>query len=164
LVYYHFIYFEFLALAKFLCSSDVVGSRAAGLFLLMLLLPVMALQFTTGVIVLLAVKVSSWCVRVVGGVGCYCSWGAMRCYWFLHQGRWRRSKRRKICNRLNESFPTPYVHIFLISITRRVDLAISVCPYERGDLGNYKSKNGLPAQRKFVSAGCHINSNAYNRP
>jgi len=59
LVYYHFIYFEFLALAKFLCSSDVVGSRAAGLFLLMLLLPVMALQFTTGVIVLLAVKVSS---------------------------------------------------------------------------------------------------------
>jgi len=31
------------------------------------------------------------------------------------------------------------VYIFLIGITSRVDLAMSVCPDERCDLGNYKS-------------------------
>jgi len=31
------------------------------------------------------------------------------------------------------------VYIFLIRITNRFDLAISVCPYERCDLENYKS-------------------------
>jgi len=31
------------------------------------------------------------------------------------------------------------VYIFLIRITCRVDLAMSVCSYERWDLGNYKS-------------------------
>jgi len=42
---------------------------------------------------------------------------------------------------------------------------MSVCPYERWDLGNYKSSLGLgmqiskiPAQRKFVSAECHAHS------
>jgi len=29
--------------------------------------------------------------------------------------------------------------VFLISIIRRVDLAMPVCLYERRDLGNYKS-------------------------
>jgi len=33
------------------------------------------------------------------------------------------------------------MYIFLISITSRVDLAMSVCPYERWDLGNYESYN-----------------------
>jgi len=31
------------------------------------------------------------------------------------------------------------VYIFLIRITSQVGLAMSVCPYERWDLGNYKS-------------------------
>jgi len=31
------------------------------------------------------------------------------------------------------------MYIFLIRINNRVDLAISVCPYERRDLRNYKS-------------------------
>jgi len=32
------------------------------------------------------------------------------------------------------------VYVFLIRITSRVDLAMSVCPYECCDLGNYKSR------------------------
>jgi len=32
-----------------------------------------------------------------------------------------------------------YIHIFLIRITSRVDLAMSVCPCERFDLANYRS-------------------------
>jgi len=33
-----------------------------------------------------------------------------------------------VCNRQKEAFPTNKVYIFLISITRPVDLAMSVCP------------------------------------
>jgi len=35
------------------------------------------------------------------------------------------------------------VYIFLIRITNQVDLNRSVCPYERYDLGNYKSCNTI---------------------
>jgi len=63
------------------------------------------------------------------------------------------------------------VYKFLIRITSRVDLAMSVCPYERWDLENYKSYNtGIPeipellTQRKFVSAMCHAHSNAHKPP
>jgi len=43
-------------------------------------------------------------------------------------------------------------------ITRRVDLAMSVFPYERQDVGN------LLAQRKFVSSVCHVHPNALKTP
>jgi len=46
---------------------------------------------------------------------------------FIHLQRvlWFQSE---ACNTVKETFPTPKVYIFLISMTRRVDLAMSVCP------------------------------------
>jgi len=46
------------------------------------------------------------------------------------------------------------LYIFLIRIINGVDLAMSVCPYERCDLGNYKSYNTVEhticmLERKF---------------
>jgi len=60
------------------------------------------------------------------------------------------------------SDPIKYMYIFLIRITSKVDLAVSVCPCELFNLGNYKSKNGgiwhvhrfLGFLRKFDSAWC----------
>jgi len=37
------------------------------------------------------------------------------------------------------SFQPHKVYIFLIGITIQADVAMSVCPYKREDLGNYKS-------------------------
>jgi len=50
----------------------------------------------------------------------------------------------------------------LIRTTSRVDLAKSVCPYERNDLGNYKSYKYW--QIIEVSAQCHAHSYAYKPP
>jgi len=66
----------------------------------------------------------------------------------------------------SKRFQPHKVYIFLITITSRVDLAMSVCPYERWDLGTIISRllglgtqvPDLPAQRKFVSARCQAYS------
>jgi len=39
---------------------------------------------------------------------------------------------------------------------------MSDCPYERGDLGLGMQIPEIPAQRKFVSAGCYAPSSAQN--
>jgi len=41
----------------------------------------------------------------------------------------------------NLSDPIKYIYSWILRITSRVDLAMSVCPYERWDLGNYTSYN-----------------------
>jgi len=60
-------------------------------------------------------------------------------------------------------------YIFLIRITSRVDLAMSICPYGRCDikaavLGLGMQILKLPVQRKFVSSVCHTLSNAHKAP
>jgi len=45
--------------------------------------------------------------------------------------------------RSEETFPPHKVYIFLISITRRVDLAISVCP-------SVSTQTSLPSVRPFL--------------
>jgi len=59
-------------------------------------------------------------------------------------------------------FRSHKVYIFLIRITSRVDLAMSVCPYERCDLGNYKSY--CSGTRNAVSSVCYAHYNAYRPP
>jgi len=65
--------------------------------------------------------------------------------------------------------------MFLIRITSRVDLAMSVCPSVRMNaeisetlrarqLGLGMNIPKLLAQRRFVSAACHAQSNAHKAP
>jgi len=67
------------------------------------------------------------------------------------------------------------VYIFLIRVTSRVDLAMSICPFVRMDaeisetiqatiLGLGMQISEIPAQRKFFSAECHAHSNAHKPP
>jgi len=67
------------------------------------------------------------------------------------------------------------VYIFLIRITSRVDLAMSVCPSVRMNaeisetmrvtiLGLGTQVPEIPAQRKFVSVEYHAHSNAHKPP
>jgi len=68
-----------------------------------------------------------------------------------------------------KSFRLHKKYIFLIRITSRVDLAMSICPYGRCDikaavLGLGMQILKLPVQRKFVSSVCHTLSNAHKAP
>jgi len=74
-----------------------------------------------------------------------------------------------------EAFPPHKVYIFLIMITSRIDLAMSVCPSDRmnaeisetiraGMLGLAMQILEIPAQRMFVSSGCHSHSNPHKPP
>jgi len=67
------------------------------------------------------------------------------------------------------------VYLFLIRITSRVDLAMSVCPSVRMSaeisetisatiLGLGMQIPEVPVQRKFLSEMCHAYSNAHNPP
>jgi len=51
--------------------------------------------------------------------------------WTIFVGMYEAGRRK--------SYRPHKVNIFLIRINSRVDLAMSVCPYERRDLRNYKS-------------------------
>jgi len=63
-------------------------------------------------------------------------------------------------------FRSHKVYIFFIRITIRVDLAMSVCPMNPEISETIKARIlglgvqilGVPAQRKFVSAGCDYNT------
>jgi len=63
-------------------------------------------------------------------------------------------------------YVTSKVYIFFIRINIRVDLAMSVCPMNAEISETIKARIlglgvqilGLPAQRKFVSAGCDYNT------
>jgi len=54
---------------------------------------------------------------------------------------WSKAKVQLLYPLLVERFRPHKVYIFLIWITSRVDLAMSACPYECSDLGNYKRYN-----------------------
>jgi len=119
-------------------------------------------------------------------IRCFGHGHALPTYWFKYIIHYifipvtRRVKRytrfvRKYVIGRRKRFRPHKVYIFLIRITSRVDLAMSVCPSVRMNaeisetmrvtiLGLGTQIPEIPAQRKFVSVECHAHSNAHKPP
>jgi len=76
---------------------------------------------------------------------------------------WTRFVEKYVTGR-RKRFRPHKVYIFLIRITSRVYLAKSVCPYERWDLGNYKSYNTGIRHADSCAAQVWFSSNAQKPP